>query len=399
MKPKLAQRMQRLQASPIREILAIANQADVISFAGGLPASETLPTIESVRIDQASLQYGASEGDQALRESVALDLQKRGFETQSNRVLILSGSQQGIDLVAKLVIERDTKVAVESPTYLAALQVFTMFGASYVPFCIDSIPNSSPSSLSKMRSDTSVDAVAESDMLYLNPTFQNPSSRVYTGDQRLRLAEYCDSRQLLLFEDDPYTELYYEPCDRQAVCSLLGRTSWVYQSSFSKTIAPGMRLGYLTCSEDLYPHLLKLKQAADLHSNRISQSLVLSHLNDANANKRLHALRAIYKDKRDKFDDILQQHFAHLATWQLPMGGLFFWLRLKTPRPIDTRKLLQDAIDAGVTFMPGEPFFIHSTGAASHIRLNFSHAPIEHYELGLSRLSAIVNAAIVKATA
>jgi len=382
MTQKLARRMDRLQASPVRDILAVASQPGMISFAGGLPATDALPSIDSVSIDSASLQYGASEGDQALRKYVANDLQQRGFDVDENRVLIVSGSQQGIDLVAKLIVEQGTCVAVESPTYLAALQMFTLFGAQYVPFSIDALQSEVPG--------VTLEDVLDSELLYINPTFQNPSSTVYTSTQRRTLATLCDDEEILLFEDDPYRELYYESCDRQPVCSMLRRTSWVYQSSFSKTIAPGLRLGYLTCSANLYPHLLKLKQAADLHSNRISQSLLLTLVNDPLDSLRLQEARASYRAKRDSFNSLLHQYFDSLATWEVPVGGLFYWLTLKTPVPIDTRLLLQDAIDAGVAFMPGEPFFIDSTQAKGHLRLNFSHAPVELFEQGLAQLSSII---------
>lgn len=382
MKTRLAQRMHRLQASPIRDVLASAALPGMISFAGGLPASESFPAIDLSSIETADLQYGSSEGEPALREHIALELQQQGFDVDADRVLILSGSQQGIDLVAKLMVQQGSTIAVESPTYLAALQVFTLFGAEYVPFSMSALENSRTMSVA-----------LSADLLYINPTFQNPSSQVYTASQRQRLAIACDKTGVLLFEDDPYRELYYEACHRQPVCSMLKNTDWIYQSSFSKTFAPGLRLGYLVCSENLYPHLLKLKQAADLHSNRVSQRLIYQWLSDDRADERLMCLRAAYRDRRDQFNDQLHQHFARLASWQIPAGGLFFWLTLNTPKPIDTRLLLQPAIDAGVTFMPGEPFFITPDISSSHIRLNFSQASPEDYGKGLATLSAIVASA------
>lgn len=376
----LANRMTRLKASPIRDILAVTSRPGMISFAGGLPASESFPAVESLSFEQGDLQYGPSEGEEYLRQQVSIELQARGLEVGADSVLILSGSQQGIDLVGKLVVEEGTQVAVESPTYLAALQVFNLFGAEYVSYDIKSLCSSfsgNPPAL-----------------LYSIPTFQNPSSFVYTERQRQDLANLCDNANITLFEDDPYRDLMYEPCDRQPVCSYMKHSSWIYQSTFSKTVAPGLRLGYLVCSPDLYPYLLRLKQAADLHSSRVSQRIVHRILNDSSATTRLIQLQELYKFKRDNFNSVLCKYFDDIATWYLPEGGLFFWLTLKSATLINTQSLLSDAIDAGVTFMPGEPFFTDGREASNCFRLNFSNVDNDDAEFGLAKLSEIFKKAI-----
>lgn len=371
----LASRISRLKASPIRDILAVASRPGMISFAGGLPAPESFPAVESLSFEQGDLQYGPSEGEEYLRQQVSIELQARGLEVSADSVLILSGSQQGIDLVGKLVVEEGTEVAVESPTYLAALQVFNLFGAEYVTYDIKSLCRSflgNPPAL-----------------LYSIPTFQNPSSFVYTERQRQDLANLCDNDNIILFEDDPYRDLMYEPCDRQPVCSYMKKGSWIYQSTFSKTVAPGLRLGYLVCSPDLYPYLLRLKQAADLHSSRVSQRIVHRILNDAAATTRLVELQGLYKLKRDNFNSVLSKYFDDLASWNLPEGGLFFWLTLKSTALINTQSLLTEAIDSGVTFMPGEPFFTDGREASNCFRLNFSNVENDEVEVGLAKLSDI----------
>lgn len=376
----LANRITRLKASPIRDILAVTSRPGMISFAGGLPASESFPAVESLSFEQGDLQYGPSEGEEYLRQQVSIELQARGLEVGADSVLILSGSQQGIDLVGKLVVEEGTQVAVESPTYLAALQVFNLFGAEYVSYDIKSLCSSfsgNPPAL-----------------LYSIPTFQNPSSFVYTERQRQDLANLCDNANIILFEDDPYRDLMYEPCDRQPVCSYMKHSSWIYQSTFSKTVAPGLRLGYLVCSPDLYPYLLRLKQAADLHSSRVSQRIVHRILNDSSATTRLIQLQELYKFKRDNFNSVLCKYFDDIATWYLPEGGLFFWLTLKSATLINTQSLLSDAIDAGVTFMPGEPFFTDGREASNCFRLNFSNVDNDDAEFGLAKLSEIFKKAI-----
>lgn len=383
MNNRLSKRIKRLEASPIREILSVINRPGMVSFAGGLPATSHLPDF-SGDITRESLQYGPSEGELELREHVVGNLKARGLEVDADRVIILSGSQQGIDLVAKLVIDQGTPVAVESPTYLAALQVFSLFGARYLPYNVDTLE----------------DAFIEMSpkLLYANPTFRNPDSVVYSTFQRQKLASACDDSDTIFFEDDPYHDLVYEHCDRTPVCAYLKKAQWIYQSSFSKTTAPGLRLGYMACSPELHTPLLRLKQAADLHSSRISQQLLLQLLNDETSDIRLNALRVNYRDRRNAFDTLLHEHLGDLANWTRPAGGLFFWLQLKSDTPIDTRTLLAEALSAGVAFMPGEPFFADRRQFSNSLRLNFSHADALDADRALSTLADILvrNAAVRK---
>ncbi|MEH6442948.1 MAG: PLP-dependent aminotransferase family protein [Oceanospirillaceae bacterium] len=382
---QLSTRLKRLHSSPIREILSVACEPNMISFAGGLPADSELPQLASTVSVRSDLQYGPSEGEAALRDKIAVDLRERGINVESNRVIVLSGSQQGIDLVAKLAIDDGTKVAVESPTYLAALQVFSFFGAHYLPYSIDTIDDAFTSHLPSL--------------LYCVPTFQNPSSHTYTHQQRGKLAQTCDEQGILLFEDDPYRELVYETCDRTPVVCYLTQSSWVYQSSFSKTLAPGVRLGYLVCSEDLFEPLLILKQAADLHSSRISQRIVLNLLNDAAAGERLAQLRNEYKHRRDHFELCLQRHFSNIAQWKVPAGGLFFWLKLNAKHPLRMTDLLPLAIKAGVAFMPGEPFFASDIKASGCFRLSFSNTEPQDVDRGLAILAGIISKALLSNSA
>lgn len=365
-------RLNDLHPSPIREILAAATRPGMISFAGGLPAAETFPDFD-IRIPPALLQYGATEGEEALRRRISEDLFDIGLECEPDRIIIISGSQQGIDLVAKLFIDRGTKVAVESPTYLAALQVFRFFGAEFTPFSPE-MPMGDVFSRERPA------------FAYAIPTFSNPSGHCYSAVQRAALANACRESGTPLFEDDPYRDLAYESCERKPVAALLDGSPWIYQGSFSKSLAPGLRLGFLAASPDLFPHLVKLKQAADLHSSRLSQWLVLEQLNHPERRARMLAVSDTYRRKRDAFAEHLDAHFGDLATWDMPMGGLFFWLKLKSP--LDTRKLLQPALDQGVAFMPGEPFY-PETSEYGALRLNFSHATAAESERGLEALAGL----------
>ncbi len=373
--PRFSSRTNDLHASPIREILAVVNRPGMISFAGGLPAADSFPQFSLDEMPQDVLQYGPSEGEWELRQRVAEDLHDRGLKCSAEQVLILSGSQQGIDLVAKLFIDPGTAVAVESPTYLAALQVFRFFGARFVAYDADAL-------------DVPTLQREQPAFAYAIPTFQNPSGRCLDAAQRDALAAACDAANMPLFEDDPYRDLVYDACERTPVCARLQRAPWIYQGSFSKSLAPGLRLGYLVASPELLPFLTRLKQAADLHSNRVSQWLVLQQLNDPAREQRLHELAERYRLRRDAFEVALRRHFGDLASWQTPPGGLFYWLTLN--RRIDTRLLLPKAIEAGVAFMPGEPFMPVEMGSCGQLRLNFSHASEVQAESGLAKLAALV---------
>ena len=380
---RFSERVADLHASPIREILSVIDRPGMISFAGGLPAAETFPTFSLAAFPSAMMQYGSSEGEPELRERVAQDLNAIGLECSPDQVLILSGSQQGIDLVAKLFIDPGTPVAVESPTYLAALQAFRFFGARFLTF-------------DPHKPHTTWPADQRPSFVYTTPTFQNPTGHCYSTAERDALARACDEQGVPLFEDDPYRELAYDDCDRTPLCARMKRAAWIYQGSFSKSLAPGLRLGFLAASVDLMAYLIRLKQAADLHSSRMSQWLVLEQLCDPCRTERLARVVATYRRKRDFFANALERHLGKLATWQMPPGGLFFWLTLT--QPVDTRTLLPEAIQRGVAFMPGEPFYPDLPESCGKLRLNFSHADEEKTERGLATLATLLREAVPRPT-
>lgn len=371
---RFSARVGDLHPSPIREVLAVANRPGMISFAGGLPSPETFPAFD-LGAPPATLQYGATEGDPALRQRIAVELQALGLDCDAGQILVLSGSQQGIDLAAKLFIDPGTPVAVESPTYLAALQVFRFFGARFLPFSPDAM-------------ETEPWGREKPAFAYVIPTFQNPTGHCYSAAQREAFAQACDAAEVAVFEDDPYRDLAFDPCERTPVCARLKKAPWIYQGSFSKSLAPGLRLGFLAASPELFPFLVRLKQAADLHSNRLSQWLVLKQLEHPGREERLVGLVDTYRRKRDGFAASLEKHFSHLASWEIPKGGLFFWLRLNRSR--DTRQLLQPALDRGVAFMPGEPFYPEGNRCGGSLRLNFSHAGEVEAERGLAVLARLL---------
>jgi len=374
---RLSNRIDNLKPSPIREILSVIDKPGMISFAGGLPALESMPKLGLEGIPQQYLQYGESAGELELRELICADMCREGLVCTADQVLILSGSQQGIDLVAKLFIDEGSAVAVESPTYLAALQVFKLFGADFKSFNFSA--KESPDAQNSLR------------LLYAIPTFQNPSGYCYSSEERQDLADFCESNQVPLFEDDPYRDLAFDSCCKTPVCSFMKEGTWIYQSSFSKTFVPGMRLGYMISSNNLIKPLSRLKQAADLHSSRISQWLTIALLTDKSRGRRLAQLREFYSKRRDTFAKSLDEHFADLATWQIPPGGLFFWLRLN--RKIDLNEVLKKALKLNVAFMPGDHFFSNDKCDAaldSYLRLNFSYANEGDAQRGLTILANLI---------
>ena len=376
-----AQRIQYLTSSIIREILAAAQKPGVISFAGGLPAAASFPEVDWSTLPESFKQYGMSEGEPELREAIAAEARAKGLKCEASQVLVLSGSQQGLDLVAKLFVDPDSSILVESPTYLAALQTFHLFQAQCQGVSL---------------TDDGLDlAVMERQirdhqprMAYLIPSFQNPSGTCYSVKARQDVAAMLDQYGLPLIEDEPYCELDYDGVPKPPISSLLQRAPWVFQGSFSKILMPGLRIGYLIAHPSLMPYLVRLKQAADLHTNRPGQWLALEYMRSADKQQRLARLQDFYRERRDAFAAALQSEFADLADWQVPSGGLFFWLKLKKPR--DTRPLLQPALAAGVAFMPGEAFFAEAEPPVGYLRLNFSHTEPELMVEGLRRLRKIL---------
>ena len=267
-----ASRIHRLTGSVAREILSHANNRDILSFAGGLPGPEAFEGLTFSMKGIDSFQYGPSEGGRKLRECFARRFQEKGIACDYTQVLITSGAQQGIDLVSKLFIEPGVRVALECPTYLAALQSFGLFGASFEPVPLE------PDGLDVAKLDALLGS-KEIRFVYLGPSFQNPSGICYSLEKRKAIAEVLDRHDAVLVEDDPYSELNYSGVATDPICSFLKKAKWIHLSTVSKILAPGLRLGCLVCSEVFFPYLLKLKQAADWCWNEfISKRGTMPHI-------------------------------------------------------------------------------------------------------------------------
>ena len=379
-----SERVSRLKSSLIREILAAAQRPQMMSFAGGLPAEAMLPKVDWAEMPLSMGQYGMSEGEPALREALAAEARALGVACEASQVLVVSGSQQTLDLAAKLYIDKGTEILLEAPTYLAALQIFQLFGADCltVPLEADG-PN-----LAELRARLEQHRPA---FIYLIPTFQNPSAVRYSEAKRDAVAALLDEFGVTLIEDEPYRELTFDGGSATPIAGRLKKASWIYTGTVSKTLLPGLRVGYLIASPDLFPHLLKLKQSADLHTNRVGQWQALQWIGTEKYQQHRSELRDFYRVRRDAFQLALQTHFSDLANWNEPQGGLFFWLKLK--QPLDTRTLLNAALANDVAFMPGEPFFPEPDKHHGYLRLNFSHIDPARLEEGLNRLAAVVRQA------
>ncbi|AZE12752.1 Transcriptional regulator, GntR family domain [Pseudomonas chlororaphis subsp. aureofaciens] len=379
-----SERVSRLKSSLIREILAAAQRPEVMSFAGGLPAEAMLPKTDWQAMPVSMGQYGMSEGEPQLREALAAQARALGVPCEASQVLVVSGSQQTLDLAAKLYIDKSTEIMLEAPTYLAALQIFQLFGAD----CLTVPLEADGPDLTQLRARLELHRPA---FIYLIPTFQNPSAVRYSEAKRDAVAALLDEFGVTLIEDEPYRELTFDGGNATPIVGRLRKASWIYTGTVSKTLLPGLRVGYLITSPDLFPHLLRLKQSADLHTNRVGQWQALQWIGTEQYQQHLSELRDFYRVRRDAFQAALQRHFGDLADWQVPQGGLFFWLTLK--QPLDTRTLLKAALEQDVAFMPGEPFFSEPDRNPGHLRLNFSHIDPARLDEGLKRLATVVRQA------
>lgn len=386
--PGLAARAASVAASPVREILALTARPEVISFAGGLPAPDFFDA-EGIRAaydrvlaedPERVLQYSTTEGDPALRTAVAARLTARGLPSGPDELLVTGGSQQALSLLATALLEPGDVVLVEDPTYLAALQSFGFAGARIVPVPGDGSADGGidPAALEEL-------VVRERPkLLYLIPTFQNPTGRTLPAARREAVAAIAERHGLWIIEDDPYGELRYEGEAAPWIASLptaAGRT--VLLGSFSKIMSPGMRLGWLRAPAALRRACVVAKQAGDLHTSTVDQAAAARYLADSDLDAHLTRVRGAYRERRDALLGGLADALPPGSSWNRPEGGMFVWARL--PEGYDATALLPTAVAHGVAYVPGAPFFTGEPDPAA-LRLSFvTHTPAEIRE-GLLRL-------------
>ncbi|WP_234267546.1 aminotransferase-like domain-containing protein [Hydrogenophaga sp. NFH-34] len=383
----LAQRAHKMNPSVIREILKVTEKPGIISFAGGLPSPKTFPVdafaqaCETVlRTDgRAALQYAASEGYRPLCEWVARQLP---WDVSPEQVLITTGSQQGLDLVAKVLIDEGSTVLVETPTYLGALQAFTPMEPTIV---------SVDSDAEGIVVDDLVKKAPGARFLYVLPNFQNPTGRSMSEARRQALVDAAQAAGLPIVEDNPYGDLWFDqppPKPLTARCP----EGCIYLGSFSKVLAPGLRLGYVVAPPAIMPKLLQAKQAADLHSPSFNQRMVAEVLKDGFLDRHVPTIRALYKRQCQAMLDALKQEMAGLdVQWNSPDGGMFLWARL--PAGVDAIALLPKAVDKGVAFVPGAAFYADDADPRT-LRLSFVTASEEQIRIGIKALADAVREAV-----
>src|ERR687894_325334 len=383
--PPLAARLRGVQSSPVREILALTQRPGVISFAGGLPPPElfdapgTRAAFAAALADECcgrTLQYSTTEGDPALRAAVAARLTARGLPTHADELLITSGSQQALTLIATVLLEPGDTVLVEEPSYLAALQAFQLAGAAVVPVPCEE-EGIEPHAAAALA------ARHGARLLYTIPTFQNPTGRTLPLERREALVGLARAGGLWLLEDDPYGELRYRGEPLPPLAALDDRV--LSLSTLSKIAAPGLRIGWVRAPEPLRRPLTIAKQAADLHSSTIDQAAAAHWLGAVDLDERVGTLRAVYGPRRDTLIDGLATALPPGSTHNRPDGGMFVWARL--PDGWDSETLLHRALERDVAFVPGFPFFAGEPDRAA-LRFSFTTHDPEEIAEGLARLRA-----------
>ncbi|SPA37847.1 putative AMINOTRANSFERASE PROTEIN [Cupriavidus taiwanensis] len=388
MKWAISRRAQQLTSSAIREILKVTERPEVISFAGGLPSPASFPVAAmeaaTARVfadnPQAALQYAATEGYLPLREFVA-----RRHDVSVERVLITTGSQQALDLIAKVMIDPGSKVMVETPSYLGALQAFSLFEPEFV-----SIPSDDKGLLPDALTP---ELTAGARFLYALPNFQNPTGRRLPLERRQALVARAQEQGVLLVEDDPYGALSYTADQLPSLLSM-NPDGVIYMGSFSKVLAPGMRLGYVIAPPELHFKLCQAKQASDLHTPTFTQRVAYETVRDGLLDTHIPTIRELYGKQCQTMLDALRRHMPEGVSWNTPEGGMFIWMEL--PEGLDSMAILEEAVKRNVAYVPGAPFYANNP-KRNALRLAFVTVPAERIEQGVAILGELFREAIAAA--
>jgi 2-aminoadipate transaminase len=390
-----------MESSAIRELLKFTEDPEVISFAGGMPAPEVFP-IEKFKeacltvLDQngpASLQYGSTDGYAPLREMIARYSARYGINVTIDNILITSGSQQALDLLGKILINPGDGVLVESPTYVGALQAWRAYGAEFVPVPTDEDGMMTSKLESCLR--------AGPKFIYALPNFQNPTGSTLAYDRRLKLIELAENYGVPIVEDDPYGQLRFEGENLPAIEVLDSQTraqedcysgNVIYLSTFSKTLAPGIRLAWVIAPPPVITKLIQAKQGTDLHTSTFNQMVAYEVAKDGFLYEHAKLIRKVYKERRDVMLDTLSEYMPEGVSWTHPKGGLFLWVTL--PDCLNSQDLFKDAVAEKVAFVPGDSFYAEG-GGFNTMRLNFSNAIPEKINEGIFRLANVLKKHLV----
>ncbi len=384
-----ARRIEAAESSAVREILKVTEKPEIISFAGGLPAPEFFPKAQMAEAffraiaedGERALQYSTTEGYAPLREWIAARMQAKGIRAGADNILITSGSQQGLDLLAKVLVNAGDKVLVERPTYLAALQTFSLFEANFITVASDDEGMDIDDAERQLRNHPDIK------LIYLVANFQNPSGTTLGFERRQRLLALASRYGVRILEDDPYGELRYRGETITPIKALDEEGLVIYISTFSKTITPGLRVAWLVAEPEIYARLSIAKQATDLHTNTVSQFAVHRYLTEHDADAHITKLRGVYGERCRVMLEALAQYFPADVRWTKPEGGMFLWVEL--PKHFNTVSMLPDAINAKVAFVPGAPFFANER-PQNFMRLNFSNQTPERIAEGIQKLGEVI---------
>ena len=387
---KLAARAEKMNPSVIREILKVTERPGIISLAGGLPSPKTFPISEFAAAceevlksdGQGALQYAASEGYGPLREAVAAMLP---WAVDPAQVLITTGSQQGLDLIAKVLLDPGSRVLVETPTYLGALQAFSPMEPQPVSVASDDQGVLVDDLIAKAGVPANGGEAAR--FVYLLPNFQNPTGRTMSEERRAAVSAAAARVGLPIVEDNPYGDLWFDEAPPRPLTAR-NPDGCIYLGSFSKVLAPGLRLGFLVAPKAIFPKLLQAKQAADLHTPGFNQRMVVEVMKDGFLDRHVPTIRALYKRQRDAMLTALAREMKGLEVeYNKPAGGMFLWLRL--PEGMDAVSLLPKAVERGVAFVPGTPFYAGASDPRT-MRLSFVTASVEQIDTAITALAEAV---------
>lgn len=385
---RFARRMSRMPVSAIRELLKVTEHPEIISFAGGLPAPELFP-VDAIAQAHAqvfakeaaiALQYSTTEGCRSLRDWIASRLQTQGVATSTDNVMITTGSQQGIDLISKIFLEPGDAVVVENPCYLAAIQAFSGYEASLIPIASDH---------EGMRVDELEELLKHSrpKLIYVVSDFSNPKGTTLSHKRRLKLIELSSHYRIPILEDNPYSELRYEGRRTPSLGALDSEGLVIQLGSFSKTLSPGMRLGWLIASEEVFQNAVIAKQAADLHTSTVQQRAAARMLQTFDYDGHIEHLCKVYGERSQAMRSAIERYFPQDAKTTRPEGGLFIWVEL--PERISAEELFIDAVTEHVAFVPGTSFFACEP-KQNFMRLNFSNQTPEMIGEGIKRISSVL---------
>lgn len=380
----LARRTQHMKGSAIRELLKFTQQPDVISFGGGMPAPELFPVREIEEacnyllreVPKQALQYSTTEGYPPLRDYLADSMAKYGIQHSPDNILITTGSQQALDLIGKIFIDSGSYVVTGRPTYLGAIQAWRAYEAEFVTIPLDD---------NGMQVELLEDAIKKTPVrfIYILPNFHNPAGTTLPEDRRHLLVEIARKYDLLIVEDDPYGALRYTGEDIIPIAALAPERT-IYLATFSKTLTPGLRIGWSVAPAEITHRLVQAKQGADLHSSTFDQMIANDVAQRGILKAHVRKLRQVYKERRDVMLDALAEFWPEGSSWTQPQGGLFLWAR--TPESIDTLKFFPRALENKVAYVPGINFYPYADGGHNAMRLNFSNAQPEQIVEGIRRL-------------